>query len=250
MTRILALLLFAVNFSSVPAATPRSLQAEDLSVKLSKRVSTYDIGRLSLVGALVRVSNDFQIPMGIVWVNAPSARAERPFVWNNATIQEIIQTIANTQPGYQFQVRNGVVHVFPQISDDQNFLKIKIAEFNVHNVYAEMAYFKLRALVKPPEHGNRLFSIAGPGDSKVTVELKNPSIEDALDALAVTSNRKIWIVTFIDDPSLSPRGFRRVGSLWSNKATPDEEQPRWDLLRWGDPMPSLLVSSTSPSQTP
>src|ERR1700746_2126918 len=123
MKRTLVLLLFAVRVSSA-AVTPSSTQADDHALKLSKRASSYNIGPLSLVGALLRVSNDFGVPMGIVWVNTPSARAERLFAWKDTTVQQIIQTIAKTQPGYAVQTNNGVVHVFPSgvIPDGENFL--------------------------------------------------------------------------------------------------------------------------------
>jgi|SRR5579885_47686 hypothetical protein len=228
--------------SQVP--TRASATGDDLALKLSKRVSNYNLGVSNLVEALIRVSNEFQIPMGIAWVNSPSARAEMPFAWKDATIEEIIHAIANTQPGYQAQVRNGVLHVSPTglIPDAENFLKIKIDGFTVHDTYVEVASFKLHTLVTPIK-GSRQISIAGPGDSRVTVELKDATVEEALDALSVASNRKIWVVTFADDATLSPRGLRRTGSLWSRRATPDQEQPSWDLLRWGDPMPPAIARS-------
>ena len=59
----------------------------------------------SFVEVLVHVSNEFQIPMGIVWVNTPAARAEVAFAWRDATVREVIESIGKTQPGYQVQLR-------------------------------------------------------------------------------------------------------------------------------------------------
>jgi hypothetical protein len=75
------------------------------------------------------------------------------------------------------------------------------------------------------------------GDSKVSVELKDATVENILDALAVASNRKIWIVTFANDPKLTPTGLRKTTSLFTDAPVPDKEQPTWHLQRWGDPMP-------------
>ncbi|SRR6266481_4115144 len=245
MMRTLAVLLFAVQFSSA-AVTPPPPKADDLTVKLSKRVSRYDIGALSFVGGLLRVSNDFQIPMGIAWVDSPSAHAEQRFAWKDATVQEIIQTISNAQPGYAVQMGNGVVHVFPgsAIPDGENFLKLRIKAYETHNAMVEVASYKLHMLVTPIR-GNHLVSIAGPGDSKVTVDLKNSPVEDILDALAVASNRKIWVVTFSGDAGLTQEGFRRTTSLWTEQPIPDAEQPTWHLMRWGDPVPPLVENKTS-----
>jgi hypothetical protein len=240
MTCTLALLLFAVRFSSATAVSPRPPQADDLTVKLGKRVSSYDIGPLSLVGALLRVSNDFRVPMGIVWVNSPSARAEQVFAWKDVTVQEIIEAIAKTQPGYHVEVSHGVVHLFPPIPDGQNFLKLKIREFNSQHDYIEMASFKLHLLVTPRRYGQ--ISVGVTGDSRVTLELKGATVENILDALVVNSNRKIWIVTFLDDPKLLSTGLRKTRSLFTDAPIPDEEQPTWHLLRWGDPMPDVIAT--------
>jgi hypothetical protein len=237
MLREIALLLLAFQSSwMVPVAfgTPAP---DDLTVKLRKHATNYNLGVFNFVEALIRVSSDFQIPMGIAWVNTPAARAELPFAWKDATVQEIIEAIAKTQPGYQVQVRSGVVYVSPPglIPDRQNFLKLKIETFEVHDAYIEVASIKLHMLVTPRIYGQ--ISIGVTGDSKVDVELKNSTVEEALGALVLASNRKVWIVTFIDGAGLTPRGLRRTESLWSDKPQPDEEQPGWDLLRWGDPMP-------------
>ena len=216
--------------------------ADDLTAKLSKRVTNYNLGVYSFAEALIRVSNDYQIPMGIAWVNNPSGRSELPFTWKNATVREIIDAIAKTQPGYDVQFKNGIVRVLPAglISDRENFLKIKIDAFDVPDTYVEVASFKLHTLVTPVK-GNQQFSIAGPGDSRVSLRLRDCTVADALDALALASNRKLWIVTFTADTRLTSTGFRRTISLWSGKPQPDREQLGWDLLRWGDPMPPLFA---------
>ena len=89
---------------------------DDLTAKLSKSVSNYNLGVFDFVGALIRASNDFEIPLGMAWVNSPAAHTEIPFAWRKITVLEIIQDIASTQPGYQVYVRNGVVHIWPSPS--------------------------------------------------------------------------------------------------------------------------------------
>jgi hypothetical protein len=236
------LLFLAFLYSGITVAP--SPKSQDISSELNKRVTSYSLGPSSLVEALIRVSNDFQVPMGITWMDSPASSANKPFAWKDVTVQEIIEDIAKTQPGYQVQVKNGVVQVSPSrdlIPDDQNFLKLKLESFEAHDDFVESASFKLHMLVTPRKSGQ--LSIGATGDSKVEVELKNPTVEEALDALAVASNRKIWVVTFVDDSGLTPKGMRRTISLWSLKPQPDEEQPGWDLFRWGDPTPPR-VSST------
>jgi len=237
-------LILAFRSSAAPSSAPPSPTPDDLSSKLSKRVSNYNLGVFTLLRALIRVSNDFQIPMGIAWVDSPATRAELPFAWKDATVQEIIENIAGTEPGYQVCVENGVVHVLPPIPDSQNFLKLKLGDFSAHDDYIEVASFKLHTLVTPIK-GSYQISIGGTGDSKVDIELKNPTTESALDALTVASNRKIWVVAFSNDSRLTSRGFRRTKSLWTEDPVPDEEQPVWALFRWGDPPPPNIAQTTN-----
>jgi hypothetical protein len=216
--------------------------SDDVSLRLDKNVANYNLGTFNFVEALIRVAADFRIPMGISWINAPPARAAMPFAWKAATVRQIIQDIANAEPGYSVQVRDGVAHIFPEsIPDRENFLKMKIEDFSAHDAYVEVASFKLHTLVTPRTYG--MISIGATGDSKVDVELKGRTVADCLDALALASNRRIWIVTFTDEKSLTANGFRKTSSLWTDKPTPDEEQPIWQLMRWGDPIPPLVLTT-------
>jgi hypothetical protein len=233
-------LLVALQCSVITVAA--SLKAPEITSILNRRVSIYGLGPSNLIEALVQVSNDFQIPMGITWVESHTADAKKPYEWKNVTVQEIIEDIGRTRPRYEVHVKNGVVQVSPPrdlIPDNQNFLKLKLESFEAHGEFVEMASFKLHTLVTPQNSGQ--LSIGATGDSKVDVELKNTTVEKVLDALAVASNRKIWVVTFLNDASLTPKGMRRTISLWSPKPQPDEEQPGWDLFRWGDPTPPLVI---------
>jgi hypothetical protein len=240
-TRLMLLLLILQSSGTAAALSPRP---QEPSSTLDKRVTSYSLGPSSLVEALVHVSNDFQIPMGIAWVDSPTAAAKTPFTGKNLTVREILDNIVSAQPGYEVRVRNGVVQISPSrdlIPDNQNFLKLRIHSFEAHDEFVEIASFKLHMLITPRKYGQ--MSIGATGNSRVDLELKDPTVEDALDALAGASNRKIWVVTFLDEVGLTSRGMRRTISLWSPKPQPDEEQTGWDLLRWGDPMPPALAAA-------
>src|SRR6266404_7000301 len=111
----LLLYLAFQSFATVSPAPPE--KPDDLSLRLNKRVTNYNLGVFNLPGALVRVSNDFQIPMGIVWLNSPAERAELPFAWKDASVKGNIESIENTQHGYRVHVSAGVVHGQPSITD-------------------------------------------------------------------------------------------------------------------------------------
>jgi len=229
-------------FSLCHARTTREPQrpdAQTLSAKLNRRVSNYKLVGTAFLGALIRVSSDFEIPMGVTWVDTEAARKPVDLSWRSASIREVIEAVTRTQPGYSFHVHNGVAHIAVSIPRDQNFLAIRLQQFNVQNQPVELAYFKLRTLLLTPEHGKRQVSVAGPGDSQVTVRLDNATVEEVLDALCLSSNRKIWIVTFSPNDRLTAQGLRRSLSIWTDKPT-ESETPHWDVMKWGDPMPPWL----------
>ena len=96
MLRGILCLLLAIQPPSRALLPSDSLSVADVSVKLNKHVSNYSLAVLTFVSALIRVSNDSEIPMGRTWVNSPAARTEFPLAWKDATVREVIQAIANT----------------------------------------------------------------------------------------------------------------------------------------------------------
>lgn len=78
---------------------------------------------------------------------------------------------------------------------------------------------------------------ASVGEPDVTVTLQSVNVPQVLDALALASDRKVWVVTFTADGAVTPTSFRRTGTLWNKENVPDPEQPVWDTFRWGDSIP-------------
>ncbi len=248
----IGIILLAIQTSCALATTPRPQSSEDVSARLRTRVHDYNLSAVNFVEALAHVGSEFHIPMGIVWVNTPEARAKLSLSWKDAKVREIIEAIAKTQPGSVVEVREGVVHVHPlkSIPDRQNFVKLRIKGFEVRNEVVELASRRLHDLVRstvfpqaaPERRGGIGGSLgANAGDPKITVQLRNVTVEDVLDTLAVASARKIWIVTYSADPTLTGTGFRRTLTLWNTFPIPDEAQPLWDLLHWGEAIPTAVL---------
>jgi len=238
--RLLLASILLVSICDGQVTPPRNRStAQVLSAKLNRRVSDCKLGGTPFLGALIRVSNDFQLPMGVAWGDTETARKPVHLSWKGATVREVIQAITRTQPNYGFHVQDGVAHISAGIPPQQSFLAVEIQQFNVQKQPVELAYFKLRTLLLPPEHGKRQVSVAGPGDSQVTLQLDNPTVEGVLDALCLASNRKIWIVTFSADQRLTTQGLRRSMSIWTDQPT-EPDTPHWDVMKWGDPPPPWL----------
>lgn len=232
-------LIFALQFSLLIPATSRPQTPESLSTKLSKRLTNYNLGTCNFVDALVQVSSEFQIPMGIAWIGTPAARAEVPFLWKEVTVREVIEAIAKQQPGYSVQVRNGVVHIAaPElIPERENFLNLRIKEFQVRNGYTDVAILRLQNLITPAKYSG--FSVGTDADEpRISLELRDSTVSDILDGLALASNRKIWIITFSTDPKPTSAGFRKTLALWDTLSPVAEKgEPALNLLHWGDRIP-------------
>lgn len=253
LTRLVLLVVILQSLWGNPATSSPTV-SDQLASKLGTRVPKYDLNAGNFVDALTRVGSEFQVPMGIEWVNASAARVKLNRSWKDVTVEEIIQTIVKTQPGYEILVRGGIVRVYSPklIPERQNFLRLHIDRLHVNREVVEIASRRLRERVKltvsppkPQPGGGGVGSslLTNPDDPQISLQLSNASVEEILDALAVASARKIWIVTFSESPSLTPTGFRRTLSLWNSTPMSDDEQPVWDMFHWGEALPSAVLKA-------
>ncbi len=217
----------------------------DLNSELDTIVHGYQVTARNFPEALIRVANDFRIPMGLAWVNTPAARAEVSLSWGDTRVRDILEDISRTQPGYSVAVINGVVHVLSvDVPAQQNFLFLRVGSFEVHHEKVEMAERKLRDLarstVAPRKRGGGVAGslITNIGDPRIDVQIDNANVEAVLDSLITGSSpKRIWLVTFVDSSTPTATGFRRTLTLWNNTPVPDDEQPLWNTFSWGDPVP-------------
>jgi hypothetical protein len=213
-------------------------------------VHDYDLAADGLVEGLARVASRFSIPMGITWVDTP-AKTPLTLHWNEVTVEQILETITQTQAGFEMRISNGVVHVSATtVPAEQNFLLVRVASFAVHHQVVQMAQRELRQQVQsqvaPPKAGRG--GIGGSlathvGEPEIDVEkINDATVQDVLDALAIASTRKIWVVTFSDDRVPTATGFRRTLTLWNNYPIPDDQQPLWDMFGWDESIPSARLA--------
>lgn len=238
---VFAILACPPSSASIADKGPRGLQST-----LQASVRSYSLSELGLGSALVKVATDFQLPMGIEWISEPAALRTVKLSLRNTTVRAVIQSVVRSQPGYGFEVRDGVAHVFPRslVSDRRNFLNLPVARFQVRDEPAGMASARLRAFVGnslsplPPGAGEAI-EYAGPvGERSITLQVENATVRDTLDRLAQAGDLKVWVVTFSSDPTLTQTGFRRTLMLPGGRAVPDSAQPVWDFLPWGQPLRS------------
>jgi hypothetical protein len=64
------------------------------------------------------------------------------------------------------------------------------------------------------------------------LDFTNATVEEILDAIAVASEEKVWVVTFSEDPNSLLQSFRRTESFISKAVAADKDQPVWDIFPW------------------
>src|SRR5438128_12652783 len=108
---------------------PATLAAgQTLEEKLSLRVEAFDSESKSIPVRLVEVAQQFNIPMGIEWSDDLQAKAPSPIHIRNTTVGNLLRQILSQQPGYEFRLDDGVIHIFASrlLDDPRNFLNIRL----------------------------------------------------------------------------------------------------------------------------
>jgi hypothetical protein len=236
-------------FVSGISCLAQSDKPDDLDQKLNFRVP---VGRVegSFVDALGETARAFNIPMGISWVNTASSQRKRAVEYKDATVLEIIQDIARTEPGYEVRIANNVVHVATtDVPFSHNFLYLKISQFSGTGVAAVVKaglWELLNQQIAPnPPKGYAASIFHSPSDPKLDMQFTNATVEEILDAIGVASEEKVWVVTFAEDPNPTPTGFRRTDSFTSKAIPADSDQPVWDIFRWDYWPVELLAPANS-----
>lgn len=243
-----ACLVFLNLLPAAPANGASTDEAGELTSKLKVRVADYSLGAGDFVHALAGVASRFHLPMGIEWALVKDTEKPIHRTWHNTTVQEILTAVVREYPDYELDLRDGIVRVFPKgkSSPESDFLNLSLERFEVRNQVVELASKQLRELVRS-RMGNGLRGRSGGGmalsqsttigDPEFSLALVNPSVDQVLDKLALASDRKIWVVTYLDNARLPGSAYRRTITLWNTSKVPDSEQPVWDMFRWSDAIP-------------
>jgi hypothetical protein len=237
-------LLLAVRPSPVKASEQK---AGGLQGRVDAQVESYTLSQPDLARALIAVSSEFKIPVGIEWIEPRSSQPIK-LKWEHTTVGAIIQSLATVQPGYELEVGDAIVHIFYSgaRADPSNFLNIEIPEFDLQHTYVGLARLRLEqvvaARVTPPPPPGAPISMGGsvaldPHDRRQNFRFVDAKVREVLDTLTLAGEYKIWVATFPEGPALTPTGFRPTLSLWAPQAGPNE-LPAWDLFDWNHSPPS------------
>lgn len=244
---MLATVGLAILLVQQGSPTQLSMESPELEKILQLKVTEFSASGETFLQALLKVAAEFEIPMGIEWVRAPEASRKVHLSWRDASVYEVVESVVKSWPGYDFEISDGVVHVFPRglLADKRSFLNLGIAAFEVEDDYVMFASRRLRnrvrRIVSPPPPPRPGAGYAGSmatgwGDRRVSFKLKKVTVRDVLDKLILSADLKVWIVTYTEKPGLTQGGFRNVLAV-DGTAIAEQEQPVWGLYLWGyDPI--------------
>lgn len=111
------------------------VQGQDLSARLSRQ-TVYSPKSATTLDQLIEVAQHYRIPMGIEWVySAQTEELPLPTLIKPTTLQHLILSILQRSPGYVAEQRDGVLHIAKAdfFAARENFLNLRIAEFEVQN---------------------------------------------------------------------------------------------------------------------
>ncbi len=209
---------------------------------LHTTVQAYEVSEPTFLDALMTVASDFKVPMGVELVKSPSVLQPVRATWRGATVMEVFTALVHKEKGYGMRVDDGVLHVFSKdaVNSQSNFLNLRLAAFKADQAIAPLAEQRLWQLVNPNVYPRR--PAAGGGgigrslgartdERPLSFSLRDTTVRGVLDRLAVSSDHRIWVVTFPPGNALLPSGFRRTVSPTSAKVFPDADEPGWESIR-------------------
>jgi hypothetical protein len=232
-----------------PTASASADQSHDLRVRLQMQVSEYRLNETDFAHALAATASKFNLPIGIEWVRSPETLRKVNRSWKNASVEQILTSIVDSQPGYGLDMDDGIVHVYlkKMSLEKKDFLNLKVDRFELSHEVVETGNRKLHEVVKSKitpvqaqsqrPAGMGYSQATNIGDPEFNLSVEDASVRQIIDKLALSSDRKIWIVTYTEDGVDPGTGYRRTTTLWNNSKIPDSEQPIWDMFRWSDRIP-------------
>lgn len=177
---------------------------QTLEEKLTLRIDAFDSESKSIPVRLIEVAQMFKIPMGIEWSDDPQAKALSPVHARNITIGNLLRQILAQQPGYEFRLDGGVVHIFAtKLRDDpRNFLNIRLREFSLQKANMGAATYYLWGAIISHLHPRAGFGGGWGGHSmykdfdakKITISLRDLTVRQALSKIVEVQANALWVV--------------------------------------------------------
>ena len=224
-----------LSFSAILLLIVASASAQQSS---SGEVQNYSLEANNFIDALLKISAQFQFPLGVEWVKTADTLKPVRFSRNRTTVKDIIQAVVSMYAGYDWRTEDGVVHVFQRdlVKDSRNPLNITAKEFGWnHKMIFSEANSLLAQLVGqvvnplPIGRGVGGSFPSGVGEPTFDLNIRDGPARSILNRIVTVSKVNIWVATFPSVADPNPSGFLQPTGAQNNTG------PFWTMLRWGDP---------------
>lgn len=86
----------------------------------------------NFVQALAQIAGKLQIPLGVQWTDDKDTNREISVSRTNMDSEQMIERLITSCRGYEFDVRDGIVHIYPAWTkaNRQDFVNLKLREFS------------------------------------------------------------------------------------------------------------------------
>jgi hypothetical protein len=191
----------------------------------------------SALEQLLEIAKYYRIPMGIEWVYQPDAQRSNIPQETRMKVQDLVNAILQQSPGYQAEIRDGVLHVArPElVSNPQNFLALRISDFAMEhgNLFAATAALRLKIHMRlHPERYAKGFNGGygygvpredGFDVNNITFVGHNLTVREILNKIAAANGNALWAVELIPSKGMRNEPFFAQGRLFDQTGQPAQD---------------------------
>jgi hypothetical protein len=222
---------------SILCALAAFTAGQALEEKLAVRVERFDSESKSVPLQLIEVAQSFNIPMGIEWADDSQPAAVAVHL-RDTTVRQVLEQILTQQPGYEFRLEDGVVHVFAGhlVDDPHNFLNIRLRKFSVEKANMAAARYYLWSAIFSHLHPQRGYGGGWGGESrykdfnrpKITFRCQDLTVRQALSKIVGAEGNALWFVR------IRQREMMKGEAFYAQIPGPEDAEPAesfaWEFI--------------------
>jgi hypothetical protein len=228
---------------SLLASAGIAIQAQSQGSRLDLKVEVFDSDQSSSLDQLIELGKRFHIPMGIEWSYKANEKVAAPIHLVDVAVSEIVKQILKQQPGYDFEERWGIVHIYDRslLIDKANFLNLRLPEFRVTDENLFGVTFNLRVSIKQMLHPTPGYGGGhgyGPGRAdgfdvlKVSIKGKDISVREVLSQAVVKQDNALWLLILHPEETMAGEPF--YGQGYERARNSVAPHFNWDFIALND----------------
>ena len=169
----------------------------------SRLAGDFNSQSTTLRGQLVDFARRYGIPMGLELV-AGNDKPLKPVHIKNETALNVLRKIVQQQPGYDFDLSDGVVNVFSirLVNDHKNFLNLRLRKYQIgdQNLFGAKYYLRLaidQTLHPATNYGGGYGGVGLNNNlhvNRITFSGENLTVRQILNRLTLLHHNSLWVV--------------------------------------------------------